>query len=267
MVWATRFRRRKHGAQTSKVTSAFAHFSKGPAPTSADVMGASIGTMKKKATRNATKKKAKKSAVTRLVHEEPRERERRPNHKPSPLATTFAALARAFAKAGVRWYVFGAQAAIFYGVARATADIDVTVDLGAMRPSDLVKALASEGFEPVSADAALLRQTRVLPILHRNGLPVDVVLAGPGLEELFFENARTRNIHGVRAPVASAEDLVVMKILAGRPKDLEDARTILVAQRATLDVGRVRELLSTLEQALGQSDLIPLFDRLSRVRA
>lgn len=189
MAWATRFRRRKHGAQTSKVTSAFAPFSKGPVPTS-DAMGASSGAMKKKFTRNATKKKAKKPAVTRLVHERSREKER-PNRRPSPLATTFAALARAFAKAGVRWYVFGAQAAIFYGVARATADIDVTVDLGAMRPSDLVKAIR-------------------------------------------FRRIRSRNR---------------------------------VSQRATLDLGRVRELLSTLEQALGQSDLIPLFDRLSRFRA
>lgn len=107
---------------------------------------------------HATKKKAKKPAVTRLVHERSREKER-PSRRPSPLATTFAALARAFAKAGVRWYVFGAQAAIFYGVARATADIDVTVDLGAMRPSDLVKALASEGFDPVTASPSARRST------------------------------------------------------------------------------------------------------------
>lgn len=42
-----------------------------------------------------------------------------------------------------------------------------------------------------------------------------------------------------------------------------EARRADFERRATLDLGRVRELLSTLEQALGQSDLIPLFDRLS----
>ena len=36
----------------------------------------------------------------------------------------------AFDAIGVRWFLFGAQAAILYGVARLSADVDVTVDLG-----------------------------------------------------------------------------------------------------------------------------------------
>ena len=60
-------------------------------------------------------------------------------------------------------------------------------------------------------------------------------------------------------PVASAEDIVVMKILAGRQKDLDDVTSI-VGTNVALDVGYVRETLAILERALAQSDLLPALD-------
>ena len=56
-------------------------------------------------------------------------------------------------------------------------------------------------------------------------------------------------------PVAHATDLVVMKILAGRGKDLDDVRALLAS--GEVDVVEARDLLEQLEQALGQSDLVP----------
>lgn len=59
----------------------------------------------------------------------------------SPIADLLAALASAFDTLGMSWYLFGAQAAIVYGVARLTADVDVT-DAGgrarAKRPAQRV---------------------------------------------------------------------------------------------------------------------------------
>lgn len=55
-------------------------------------------------------------------------------------------------------------------------------------------------------------------------------------------------------PLASAEDLVIMKILAGRPKDVEDMRAIVAAYRDGLDIDHIERTLTTLEEALGQSD-------------
>ena len=39
-------------------------------------------------------------------------------------AEVYAALSRVLSLLGVRWYVFGAQAAILYGAARFTEDIE-----------------------------------------------------------------------------------------------------------------------------------------------
>jgi hypothetical protein len=67
---------------------------------------------------------------------------------------------------------------------------------------------------------------------------------------------------GLSVPVISAEDLVVTKVLAGRAKDLDDVWGVLVAQSDQLDIDAVRHTLSMLEEALGVSDLLPVFNRL-----
>jgi len=38
-------------------------------------------------------------------------------------------------------------------------------------------------------------------------MQVDLVLGGPGLEDLFLQRAVERDVEGVRVPVATAEDL------------------------------------------------------------
>lgn len=184
---------------------------------------------------------------------------------PSPLAELLANLQRALGALGVRWYLFGAQAAILHGVARLTADVDVTVDLGSRLTRELVGALARAGFALRVADAeAFVESTRVLPLVHEpSRMPVDVVLAGPGLEELFFSRLEVRAIAGVRVPVAAPEDLVAMKVLAGRAKDLDDAGTILRTRGAALDVERIRTTLRLLESALDRGDLVSELDRLA----
>jgi hypothetical protein len=54
-------------------------------------------------------------------------------------------------------------------------------------------------------------------------------------------------------------DLLVAKILAGRPKDLEDASALWRIHGERLDVVRIEGLLQLIEEALGQSDLLPAF--------
>ncbi len=82
----------------------------------------------------------------------------------------------------------------------------------------------------------------VLPFVHRaSGMPVDVVLAGPGIEELFLERAEQHSVGNARLSVAKMEDVVAMKILAGRPKYIEDAG-------ASWLVGRTRPM-SDIDQA------------------
>ena len=184
----------------------------------------------------------------------------------SHVGEVLAALGTCFDSLGVRWYLFGAQAAIFHGVARLTADVDVTVLPEPHSTGRLASVMEANGFRlRVTATDDFVARTRVLPFVHSaTRLPVDVVLAGPGIEEQFLDRAELHVLEGVRVPIATVEDLVTMKILAGRPKDLDDAIGMLRARSEEIDLDHVRRMLQLLEEALSQSDLIPQLEQLIR---
>jgi hypothetical protein len=188
---------------------------------------------------------------------------------PSP-ADLLADLNAALTPLALRWYVFGAQAALIWGRPRLTTDVDVTVQLGTMAPARLVAALETRRFAPrLEMTDAFVDQTRVLPLVHApSGLALDIVLAGPGLEELFLSRAIHVNIAGVEVPFISPEDLIVTKILAGRSKDIDDVRGVLAERGDRLRVGDIERVLAMVESALGQSDLQPVLQaELARWRA
>ncbi len=182
--------------------------------------------------------------------------------EPRTLPDLLADLAAVMDGRGLAWYVCGAQAAVVWGRPRLTADVDVTVRVpeGVLDP--LLADLSRAGFFLRVADVAdFVRRTRVLPLVHTGSLlPVDLVLAGPGLEEVFLQRARRVELGGTSVPIISPEDLIVTKILAGRPKDLDDVQSVLRAQAGQLDLAWIREALGMLEDALGQSDLLPLLE-------
>jgi hypothetical protein len=178
----------------------------------------------------------------------------------SALGDTLRALATVLDGRGLRWFVFGAQAVSVRAAPRATQDVDVTVEVERDRVEALVEALHAEGIRHRYPELAeqLLETGAVLPMLHPSGMEIDIVLAGAGLEVLALSRATRLAIDGVTVPVAHATDLVVMKILAGRGKDLDDVRALLATE--DVDIAEARELLMQLEEALGQSDLVPALE-------
>jgi hypothetical protein len=186
----------------------------------------------------------------------------------SPIDDALRDLAGVLDALGLRWFLFGAQAAILYGSTRVTEDIDVTVELGGLPTRKLAKALSRSGFAlRFAATEAFVDRTRVLPAIHAStDVPVDIVFAGPGLEELVIARIVRHEREGLSIPVVSPEDLVVLKILAGRPRDLEDARSVVQSRKASLDDVQIEETLALLEEALSQSDLLPLWRTLAMRR-
>lgn len=196
---------------------------------------------------------------------------RRPSSSPgrtgrSPAERLLADLARVAAESRLRWYLFGAQAAILYGSPRTTADVDATFELPPGRTTAFVRAMQKAGFAlRVPANRDFVAATRVLPFEHRDsGWPLDVVLAGPGLEETFLASAQELDVGGTSVPVIAPEHLIALKVLAGRPKDLEDVRSLLRSGAARWDLEEVRGVLRALERALAQDDLLPSFEQLLR---
>ncbi len=174
-----------------------------------------------------------------------------------------AALSKVLTRWG-RWYLFGAQAVIAYGVPRLSADVDVTLELVPDEPEAFVRDMKSAGFALRVDDPDFVRRTRVMPFVHvATAMPLDVVLAGSGLEEEFLDRARPVDLGGTTVPLLHPEDLVIAKVLAGRPKDIEDAHNLWRLHGRELNADRIREVLGQLEEALSQCDLVPAFEAIA----
>lgn len=190
--------------------------------------------------------------------------ERRDSRRPArlPLEEALAAFALLAKRVGLRWYVFGAQAVNLHGFPRATADLDLTIDLGKRPLAAFLSKLARSGFKPRFDDPAVVAAARVIPVVHTaSGLPIDLVLAGPGLEQTFLDEVEMHALTATKIPVLSIENLIVTKVLAGRPRDKEDVREIVAGTRS-IDHAKIESLLDALEDALDQSDLRPLYTQL-----
>ena len=162
----------------------------------------------------------------------------------------------AAACAGIEWCLIGAQAAIVYGSRRSTQDIDISVMIEEALWPDFLDTLQRFGFIPRRENALVFAQnTRVLLMRHvETKVPIDLVLAGPGLEALFLERARNIEILGTAMRVLAPEDLIASKLLAGREHDIDDIRAV-IAHQPDLNIDQLNELLTMFESALDRSDL------------
>ena len=166
-----------------------------------------------------------------------------------------------------RWCVFGAQAVVAYGVPRLSADVDVTLALVPDAPEHFARDMQAAGFSLRVSDPDFVQRTRVMPFVHEStGMPLDVVLAGSGLEDEFLQRAVSIDIGGTRVPVIEQSDLIIAKVLAGRPKDVDDASALWQLHGREMDASRIRHILQLLEEALGQSDLVSSFESISSPR-
>lgn len=187
--------------------------------------------------------------------------------KQPAVADYLAAIQRALSGLNVRWYVFGAQAVIFAGAVRTTADIDITVE--EIQVEKLVKALKKAGFvlrSGIDDLDELIEHHRILPMEHQaSGMQLDVVRAGPGPEQQMLGRVTMRKLGRTQIPFIETNDLLVLKTLAGREKDLEDVRALLRGKSAEIEVEVVRARLEELGALIDDSTLRELFDE--QVRA
>ena len=93
-------------------------------------------------------------------------------------------------------------------------------------------------------------------------MPLDLVVARDSLEMAFLERARTVDIGGLKVRMITPEDLVIAKLFAGRPRDLEDIRAVLGTLGASMDIRYVRTILGQLDEAEDRAELLPMLERL-----
>lgn len=162
-----------------------------------------------------------------------------------------AKLAQALDDAGIAYMVIGGQAVLLYGEPRLTRDVDLTLGVAPDRLADVLAVAEAAGLQPLVDPEPFVAETLVLPCEDvESGIRADLVFSLPGYERSAMERTSAATVGGVAVQFASVEDLMVLKLVAGRPRDLEDVRGVLVRQPGA-DLGYVRRWLAEFDAALG----------------
>jgi len=175
----------------------------------------------------------------------------------APLLTILRHLVAWLQAGKVQGVVIGGVAASLWGRPRLTRDVDALVLLEEGRWGDFLAAGAGHGFLPRRADAlAFALETRVLLMRHgESGIDLDLVFGSLPFEKEAAIRAKWVDLGGVAIPLSSPEDLIIMKAVAHRPRDLEDIAAILAAQPG-LNVRRVRRWLREFSGALEMPEIL-----------
>ncbi len=160
-----------------------------------------------------------------------------------------------------RYCFIGGVAVQRWGEPRETVDVDLTLLTGFSGEDAFVSTLV-EHFEARIGDPhAFARQNRVVLLRARSGVGLDVALGGLPFEE----DAVARSTSFLFPPdvslrTCSAEDLIVLKAFASRPKDWVDVDGILIRQAGRLDWDYVRRQLTPLVELKEAPEILATLD-------
>ena len=141
----------------------------------------------------------------------------------------------------------GGLSVIRWGEIRVTQNIDLYILCGfgneAQYATELTGTYTSRIEDPLSFAMA----NRVLLLAAPNGVGVDISLSGLPFEEEMIQRATSFLFQpGCSLITCSAEDLIVLKAFAARPKDWGDIEGIVMRSGKQLDTGYIIEKLTPL---------------------
>jgi len=171
-------------------------------------------------------------------------------------------IAQGLERLAIPYMLIGGQAVLLYGEPRLTRDIDVTIGAGPERLSEVLDWVRGRGWQVlVDVPAEFVARTMVLPCLDpSSGVRIDLIFSFSPYERQALQRARKVAIGSTQVCFASIEDLVIHKVFAGRPRDLEDVRGILLKNRG-IDLEYVQTWLREFDLSLGEK-LLERFEKL-----
>lgn len=181
------------------------------------------------------------------------------------LLDPLAALMRWFREDDLRGSVIGGVAASLRGKPRLTKDIDAVI-LEADAEA-LLRSGAKFGFTPRIPDAAeFSRQTGVLLLRYAPGnIDIDISLGALPFEDEIVDRSTWIDVGGLRLRVASAEDIIIMKAVARRPRDMMDIENIIQAT-PDLDIDRIRRWVREFSSVLDMPEIHDDIEKLLKHR-
>ena len=162
-------------------------------------------------------------------------------------------IARELDSGDLPYMIIGGQAVLLYGEPRLTRDIDIMLGVGIEGVPRVEKAIGNLNLRMLVEDPdAFVRKTFVLPAQDEaSGIRIDFVFSFSDYEKQAIARAAGAEMRGVPVRFATLEDVIVHKVVAGRPRDLDDVKSI-VLKNPSYDGQYIERWLKEFDRSLGE---------------
>jgi predicted nucleotidyltransferase len=110
-------------------------------------------------------------------------------------------------------------------------------------------------------------KTNVFPVIDvKSGIRIDFIFSFSAYEREALKRARQITISGVKVKYISAEDLIIHKLIAGRPRDIEDVKNVMLKNRR-LDLKYIRKWLKSFDESLSVNHVYIFEGILKRIKS
>ncbi|MFH2011758.1 MAG: nucleotidyl transferase AbiEii/AbiGii toxin family protein [Pseudomonadota bacterium] len=161
------------------------------------------------------------------------------------------------------YMIIGGQAVLLHGEPRLTRDIDVALGVNTDCLGKLLSFIQELHLKPIPKDIeSFVRQTMVLPALDETtGIRVDFIFSFTPYETEAIKRAEKVMILDQEVNFASPEDLVIHKIFSGRPRDIEDVKTIIL-KNPKIDIQHIRGWLKGFDVSSDEKEFLKTFEEI-----
>ncbi|OYD14366.1 hypothetical protein CH333_08270 [candidate division WOR-3 bacterium JGI_Cruoil_03_44_89] len=166
-------------------------------------------------------------------------------------------------KASIPYMIIGGQAVLLYGEPRLTRDIDVTLGVNIDKLPELLNVVDDMGAIPVPEDLeTFVRETYVLPVRDETSdIRIDFIFSYTPYERQAIKRANKVKLKEVFLNFASVEDVIIHKIFAGRPRDIEDVKSMIL-KNPKFDALYIRRWLKEFDVAIEGKDFLNCFEEI-----
>ena len=171
-------------------------------------------------------------------------------------------IARGLASCNIPYMVIGGQAILLYGEPRLTKDIDISIGLEVDELEKILSIVEELNLKVLIVDVKdFVKDTMVLPVIEeKSGIRVDFIFSFSPYERQAIKRTNNIKLGKIVVRFASLEDVLIHKIIAGRARDIEDAKCILL-KNPDYNAQYIAKWLAEFDNSLDEN-FTELFDKL-----
>ena len=160
-------------------------------------------------------------------------------------------VAKSLDREKILYAISGAIANMVWGVPRATHDVDILVSTSALKLPKLIEIFLASGCQGNVKDAINQARKDYLIRLRYGKSWIEIFLPAISYHHNVLKRRVAVDIEGIPVWFITAEDLVILKLLFHRTRDMADIKAILATRKGKIDLAYIK---STMKKILPDGD-------------